>query len=410
MRDRRLAAGALLTVLAVAGCTSDPAPPPAPGPTSSAPARPTFDPPTRFGPTAIKLGPARASDVLLYAGMAYAAGESSTTVTDVLTGRRLPALTPQHPPVQRPGGLGEPVGHIPLLVQRDGRPAVVIAYAVSTPASGTTTAKQSVQLLLADAASGQQLAALSVAATPAEGGGDFTAVAGEYVTVVGAQANTLVLTVGKQVTLGVDLTTGSVLWRNTTFTAAAVLGDTVVGLTAADSSVRQQLVGLGVADGATRWRAANVRNAELAAAGTAYAVLVAEQDTGGRFYARINADGKLNDREAGSYGSGLGCRYDQASVTVCSIGTTAVFALDATDGKLLWQLPATGRTAPNVTAVWHGAVYGTTGTTTPVVLDARTGADREAAPGLAPVAVSGYAGVGVDPAEQNTVTAYPAVG
>jgi hypothetical protein len=44
-----------------------------------------------------------------------------------------------------------------------------------------------------------------------------------------------------------------------------------------------------------------------------------------------------------------------------------------------------------VTAAWHGAVYGTAGDK-PLVLDAKTGVDREPSPGLAPAAVSGYAG------------------
>jgi outer membrane protein assembly factor BamB len=410
VRDRRLTAGALLTVLALAGCSSpDPTPTtPSPAPASSAPARQSFDPPVRFGPTGVPLGQARAQDVLLYAQTAFVAGETATTVTDLLTGRPVATLTPTHPPVQRPGGLGKPAGHTPHLVQRGGKPAVVVPYAVTVPASGTTAASQAVQLLVADAGTGLQLGALSVAATPAEGGGDFTAVAGEYVTVVGAQGNTVVLTVGKQTTVGVDLTTGSVLWRDTALQATTVLGDVVVGLTAPDTSYQQKVIGVGVADGTRRWSAATVRNAELAAAGPSYAVLLAEQDGGKRLYARVTSEGTLADRATGAYAAGLTCRYDQAAVTVCTLGTAMVFALAADDGDQLWQLPATGRTAPAVTAVWHGAVYGTAGDT-PVVLDAKTGVDREPSPGLAPVAVSGYAGVATG-AQDTSLTAYPALG
>lgn len=414
MPDRRLTAGALLTVVALAaGCTSDPAPLPtaptqAPPSSAAAPARQSFDPPVRFGPSGLPLGEGRAQDVLLYAQMAFVAGETGTTVTDLLTGRALATLSPQHPPVQRPGGLGKPVGHTPHLVQRAGKPAVVVPYAVQVPASGTTAAKQAVQLLVADAGTGEQLAVLTVAATPAEGDGDFTAVAGEYVTVVGAQGNTLVLSVGKQVTVGVDLTTGSVLWRNTALQAATVLDDTVVGLTAPDASFQQKVIGVGVSDGTRRWVTATVRNAELAAAGPAYAVLLAEQDGGQRLYARVSGDGKLADQTTGAYPAGLGCRYDQAAVTICTLGTALVFALDASSGKQLWQLPATGRTVPIVTAVWHGAVYGTAGDK-PLVLDAKTGVDREPSPGLAPVAVSGYAGV-TSATQDTSLSAYPAVG
>lgn len=411
VQHRRAAAATLTTVVLAAGCGHHSAPHPAPTstPASSPAAWTSYDPPTRFGAATTTLGPAQSSDVLLYAGMAYAAGDTATTVTDLLGARQLPALTPTRTPVPRPGGLGNPVGHRPALVQRDGRPVLAIPYAISVPAAGSSTASQAVQVLLADAATGQALPPLTVAVVPAEGGGDFTAVAGEYTTVIGAQGNTLVLTAGRQVTVGVDLTTGSVLWRNTQLQATAILGDTLLGLTAPDSSLREKVVGVGVADGATRWTAATVRDGELAAAGPGYAVLLAEQDNGKRFYALVHPDGTLSDRALGDYSAGLTCRYDQAAITVCSLGTTSVFALDATTGKLLWQLPATGRTAPTITAAWHGAVYGTADDR-PLVLDARTGTDRETVPGLAPVAVSGYAGVASSPADPATMTAYPAAG
>lgn len=69
-------------------------------------------------------------------------------------------------------------------------------------------------------------------------------------------------------------------------------------------------------------------------------------------------------------------------MTVCSTpgqdSTATATALDSTTGRLLWQLPdkASGRIAPSVTAIWHGAVYGSTENGA-VVLDARTGADRD---------------------------------
>lgn len=410
MQDRRLTVGALLTVVSLAaGCTSDPAPiTPAQAPPSATAARQSFDPPVKFGPAGMPLGQARPQDVLLYAGNAFVAGEAGTTVTDLITGRASATLTPTHPPVPRPGGLGKPVGHTPMLVQRAGKPVVVVPYAVQLPASGTTTAQQAVQLLVADAATGQQVAVLTVAAAPAEEDGGFTALAGEYVTVVGAQGNSVVLAVGEHDTVGVDLTTGSVLWRNTALQAVTVLDDTVIGLTTPDDHYQQKVIGVGISDGTRRWSAATVRNPELAAAGPSYAILLAEQDHGKRLYARVSADGKLTDRATGAYSSGLVCRYDEASVTVCAFDTTLVFALDATSGKLLWQLPTTGRTAPTVTAVWHGAVYGTA-SSKPLVLDAKTGVDRELSPGQAPVAVSGYEGVAVVGAGAS-LTTYPTVG
>lgn len=94
----------------------------------------------------------------------------------------------------------------------------------------------------------------------------------------------------------------------------------------------------------------------------------------------------------------LRCFYDQASLTLCAYaaqyqpGDQQVFAFDpANPHDPLWQPPDPGHTrvAPTVTAVWNGAVYGIT-ENGPVVLDARTGADRNAHPGAAPALVDPY--------------------
>jgi hypothetical protein len=57
-----------------------------------------------------------------------------------------------------------------------------------------------------------------------------------------------------------------------------------------------------------------------------------------------------------------------------------------------------------VTAVWHGAVYGTT-ENGPVVLDATTGEDRSTEAGAAPSWVSEYAGIALD--DKGAPVAYP---
>ena len=90
------------------------------------------------------------------------------------------------------------------------------------------------------------------------------------------------------------------------------------------------------------------------------------------------------------------CVWDEAATTVCG-GDTRVFAVDATTAAPLWELPDPGanRVAPRLTTAWHGAVYGTT-VNGPVVLDARTGADRDTRPGAAPVLVNAYLGLGAE--------------
>jgi outer membrane protein assembly factor BamB len=219
-----------------------------------------------------------------------------------------------------------------------------------------------------------------------------------------------VLTMGRQVTAAVDLTTGATLWRNNAFRAAALLDEVVVGMSVPRSGSKSILTGLAVADGVKRWTGPALSTADVVPGGPSFAVMIAEETFGDRFYALVRADGTLSGRTKGIFGMGLRCRYDDVSLTVCATaGTDLLFALDATTGKDLWQLPAPGRTTPSVTAVWHGAVYGTA-SGAPVVLDARTGVDREPRPGLAPVAVTGHTGVAAETAGTAGLTAYPATG
>ncbi|MGW1917061.1 hypothetical protein ACWCQS_41945 [Streptomyces sp. NPDC002076] len=93
------------------------------------------------------------------------------------------------------------------------------------------------------------------------------------------------------------------------------------------------------------------------------------------------------------------CVYDDRNALVC-FGTgpegLLAYGLDASNGKDLWQLPdqQADRIAPQVTAVWHGRVYGTTDHGT-VTLDARTGKDLPN-PGVAPYLVNESAGLALD--------------
>ncbi len=92
------------------------------------------------------------------------------------------------------------------------------------------------------------------------------------------------------------------------------------------------------------------------------------------------------------------------------LGSGVVLAVDATSAQLLWKLPDDSghRVAPDVSTVWHGLVYGKT-TNGPVILDARTGADRPGTPGAAPSVVDGYAGLALGD-KRDTLFAYPTTG
>ncbi|SBT69021.1 hypothetical protein GA0070622_6139 [Micromonospora sediminicola] len=407
----RLQAAAVIVALAatVAGCGDDdppsaPASAAAPSPAAT-PSAPAFDPPTRFGPTGTALGEARPGDVLLRGTTAFVAGDARTTVVDVAGGRQLSVLTPKQAPITRNPAAA---GHRPVLIDPSGRPTVVVPYAVEIPASGTVASRQAVELLVIDATDGRLTTTVTVDAKPAEG--DFSLVAADPVRVVGGRGTAVVLGIGKQVTVVVDVSTGNTLWRDDDFAASALLGDTVVGLTAPDARYRRSVTGLALLDGAERWSAVSVADAELAAAGPSFVVAVGRQNDGKRFYALVKKDGALVNRTTGEYRVGLRCAYDEAAVTVCALGNSEpLFALDSTTGDDLWQLPATGRRAPRMTAAWHGAVYGTVNGAA-VVLDARTGLDRSVSPGVAPVAVTAHGGLAADPSDGNAMVFHPAVG
>jgi hypothetical protein len=94
----------------------------------------------------------------------------------------------------------------------------------------------------------------------------------------------------------------------------------------------------------------------------------------------------------------LDCRYDDKATIVCSASATftddpELMGIDAGSGQKLWSLPdkASGRVAIDVTAAFHGAVYGTVSKHVAVVLDARTGTDLVPDATVAPTqVVPGY--------------------
>ncbi|MEU1806716.1 hypothetical protein [Streptomyces sp. NPDC019937] len=88
----------------------------------------------------------------------------------------------------------------------------------------------------------------------------------------------------------------------------------------------------------------------------------------------------------------------------------SVAAYDGKSGKQLWKLSHddADRVPPHATLVRNGLLYGVT-KNGPVVMDARTGQDKEAAPGIAPYVSDGYVGLGIAE-DDGRVTAYRATG
>ncbi len=397
------AAGTLAAALLLAAC-SDPdaggsAPPPA------------FDPPLGFAaPTGTLFGGSgsrvfgRDADDLPAAlvGTTIWATDGGRLVHADSTGAAIPG--PAAPPDRVVAG--RPVA------TADG--AVLVGGASVVPGSGTTPPGLSVDLLAFDAGTG---ALRWNAATVLPWTERPPAVA---MTVAGVVAGVAVLTAStdsQRTALGVDLTTQRVLWSADGVAVDAVLADGPAGGTAlgvatapgasrayADSAVvaLDAVTGLRRPDVAGGLGGEVLRAPEITPAGPGLAVVsgrtaattLAAPSASLRFVDARGAEVRTVD--VGSSYTPPRCVWDEAATTVCG-GAARVFAVDATTAAPLWELPDTGanRVAPRLTTAWHGAVYGTT-VNGPVVLDARTGADRDTRPGAAPVLVNAYLGLGAE--------------
>lgn len=381
----------------VAGCGDDTSPvAPATQPTTdSAKDWPAFDPPTKFAVAKGVELPAGVygENVLLNGTMAFVGVDQGLLPFDLTTGKAGAVVK-----AERTTRLIEDVQggrrRVPVLTVLDGRNVVVVPVLISIPAQGTRRAGSGVDLVVADAATGKQVSVVKV--DLADGDISNSTELGSRVTVLAVRGGTLVLSVGEGLCVVVDLAAGRELWRRKDFVPGALAGDAVIGVTPAKSYDKRTAVGLALQDGKERWKVLPGTQAlEVHNAGPNFAVVTRSETKG--FFAVIRPDGSMALRAEGNY-IGLWCRYDQVSVTICGFnrGLTPIFALESSTNAMLWKLPdeATRREAPTVTVVWHGMVYGRANGQ-PVVLDAKTGADREPSPGLAPLAVSANGGVGV---------------
>ncbi len=282
---------------------------------------------------------------------------------------------------------------------------VLLAAASVVPGSGTTPPGLAVDLLGADAGSGAPTLAVSATLPWSDRPAAVT------LRVVGVVADVAVVTVSTdahRTTLAVDLAARRVLWAADGTRADAVLSDgpaagVAVGVAVppgqSPSYVDAPVVGLDVVSGVRRFAGEPLRAPEITRAGPGL-VVVSGRGSATALSAPAASLRFLDARgttvrtvDAGRSYAAPRCVWDEAAVTVCG-AEARLFAVDATTAAPLWSLPdpAANRVAPALGTAWHGAVYGTT-VNGPVVLDARTGADRDTAPGAAPVLVNAYLGV-----------------
>jgi hypothetical protein len=391
--------------------------PPGPGGSAQAPdgalGWPRFDPPTRFQVAkGVELPEGVIADnVLLHGTKAFAGVDEGLLPVDLPTGEPGDLVKPERAPLPVFGNIRDGRQRSPVLADLGGRPVVVVPLLVTIPAQGTTRGGSGIDVVVADAVTGKQISVVQV--DLADDDINNFSVEGSQVSVVAVSGSIVVLSVGDRQCVVLDLAAGKETWRRRQFQPGALVGDTVIGVAAQNSYEKQDAVGFALRDGQKRWTAlAGSLSLRIHATGPNFALATGGSAKG--FYAVIRPDGSVTDRQEGNFLL-MRCRYDQVSVTVCGYdrGLTPIFALDSKTNALLWSLPdeATRRAAPKVTAVWHGMVYGRANDQ-PVVIDARTGADREQSPGLAPQAVSAHAGLGVSqrPAGGQLVMVHPAAG
>jgi len=388
----------LVTVLLalLAGCGA---------PTGGTGPPPAHDPPTGFAaPTGSLFGGSgsrvfgRDPDDLPAAlvGTAVWATDGGRVVRVDSTGAEIPG--PAAPPGRHAAGRPVPT--------EDG--GVLVGAASVVPGAGTTPPGLSVELLSFDAATG----ALRWSAPSVLPWADRPPAVG--LRVAGVVAGVAVLTAStdtRRTALGVDLTSQRVLWTADGVAVDALLvdgpaGGTALGVATTPGESRayaeSAVVGLDAVTGLRRVAGEVLRAPEITRAGPGLAVVAGR--TAATTLSAPSASLRFVDArgatvrtvDVGRTYTPPRCVWDEAATTVCA-GDTRVFAVDAVTAAALWELPdpAANRVAPRVTTAWHGAVYGTT-VNGPVVLDARTGADRDTRPGAAPVLVNAYLGLGAE--------------
>lgn len=351
--------------------------------------------------------------VALHKGVAYIARPDGL---DVVSGyqRGTPVtIKPQYTPgtkLKYVTRWGENPAQAPLITSYEGRTLVLSTLVTEKAGTGTTASRAMLELMATDADTAKKawFAEIDLGAS------DHTLDRRLSSAVLGRSGDTVVVSAFDKI-FGIDLKTQKHAWTaKGTYEqrrGAAVVGDMVVAVRSGEF-FRGTVVGLRPADGSEAWVSPRTGDA-VSTAGTD-AVMAMED---GEEYTTVPhlldaATGKIR-RVLPEEAPGSDCRYDGTSVAVCArgeFGEGELAAYDFKTGKELWRLPdeAGTRVVPNVTLVQEGLVYAFTDNG-PTVLDAATGEDKEAQPGIAPYATDGHVGLGLDfdtDEDQYVVTAY----
>ncbi|MGW1894182.1 outer membrane protein assembly factor BamB family protein [Streptomyces sp. NPDC002004] len=350
--------------------------------------------------------------VALYKATAYVAAPDRVQAVDTATGHITATIRPQGEPLSAVETMGDDnPAQAPAVVTR-GTPTVVAPFLIEQAGTGTQADHIALEVTGSNADTGTALWRMSLRLPAwADGALDLhTAVAGTS----GGMGAVVVAGTYHSITYGIDLASHRQVWAKDGFEAASVAGSTVAGTTLEAVDEHQRAVGYDITTGKHLWDGQD--SFELAAypAGPDL-VLVQGRDygSGNHYHRLLDARTGATKQDMPAELAGSSCDYDLKRTLVCSgTGSPAevAYAFDATSGAALWHLPnkQADRIAPEVTAAWHGRVYGRT-KNGPVALDARTGKDTPAQPDLAPILVDESAGLALDHAGDNLM-AYPTTG
>ncbi|MEE6260111.1 PQQ-binding-like beta-propeller repeat protein [Plantactinospora sonchi] len=427
----RSIAGTALLLAAIGGCSFTPIEPVDPG-ISSATSRPpvelkSFDPPTRFDAAAVT--PLEVStdadEVLLHGTTAVvpihgskptASSEDEIRLVDVRTNTVREVIKPTYPLPK----IGT-VTVLPALTSVGGRPTVLAPFLGESPGQGTTPGRPLVEVVAIDPESGK---ADWRAEIPVEGWPENGSANGVEVSVVGVADGVGIVRIADSSlsaeggdTYALDLGSRKVLWSMRGFAGRAVAAGVVAGQQpGAGQTPKVQVRGIDARTGRQRW--ASPRDAysvDVFAAGPSKAVVRGRTEPDGKRYVEVVeiATGRAvtvtEDKPDAPAPHPQDCVYDEQAITICS-GNDWVGALDAQTGSWLWSITKGGsRLVPYVTGAWHGVVYGRTDNG-PVVLDGRTGTDRETQPGVAPSVVNDSVAIGPWPGGNLGSSSYPVIG
>ncbi|MFF9351554.1 PQQ-binding-like beta-propeller repeat protein [Streptomyces sp. NPDC014734] len=359
------------------------------------PSRPAFDPPVRFdGPTvelpdagqpSTSSGEATRPAVTLADGVAYITAEGGLEAIDTGTGEPRWDVRTKH--ASETGGFGS--RRAAPLVSADGK-TVYAAWDRSVEGEGTAPGRSVIEVLAVDTATGRTAWSAEIADAPSSTGLAAVAIgADESLSpqIVGVDSDTVVVT-ASDTTYAVDTSTRTERWKKSDFRALA-FADGVVAGGEKTGYAKGRLVGFAAPTGEQRWTVADARQPATAAP----RLLSANLDD-----KTVVVDAVSGERRATLDGRDWRCLHDAQSLVLCSkygygSANRGITMFDAASVRKQWALPDdSGRVVPRVTGFWHGAVYGSVNDE-PIVLDGRTGKDRQTSAGAAPYEIDRYGGV-----------------